>query len=63
VSDSAPKERVILRRGNAVLALEGVDSVTNTTNGIILTTDIGATTARRLSLQAGLADMHSSEQR
>lgn len=63
VSDSAAKERVILRRGNAILAIEGVDSVTNTTNGIILTTDIGAATARHLSLQAGLADVHVSEQR
>jgi len=61
VPDSAPKDRVILRRGNAVLAIEGVDSVTSTTNGIVLTTDIGAATARRLSLQAGLADVHPGE--
>ena len=37
----------------AVLAIEGVESVTNTAKGKLLVTDIGGATARRLRLQAG----------
>jgi hypothetical protein len=54
VSDSNPKGRVILKQGNAVLAVEGVDSVTNTAKGRILVTDIGGATARHWRLEAGV---------
>ena len=55
VSDSNPKDRVVLKQGNAVLTIEGFDSATNTPTGRILVANIGGTTARRLRLQAGLA--------
>jgi sialate O-acetylesterase len=61
VSDSNPKERVVLKQGNAVLTIEGFDSVTNTAAGRILVADIGGATARRLRLQAGLASTSISE--
>jgi hypothetical protein len=61
VSDSNPKDRVVLKQGNAVLTIEGFDSVTNTATGRILVADIGGATARRLRLQAGLASTSISE--
>ena len=54
VSDSNLKSQVVLKQGNALLAVEGVDSVTNTANGRFLVTDIGGTTARRWRLEAGI---------
>jgi sialate O-acetylesterase len=50
--DSSPKGQVILKQGYAVLAIEGLASVTNTATGKILVTDIGGTTARSLMLRA-----------
>jgi hypothetical protein len=61
VSDSNPKDRVVLKQGNTVLTIEGFDSVTNTAAGRILVADIGGATARRLRLQAGLANMSIGE--
>jgi len=53
VSASNPKGWVVLKQGNAVLAIEGVDSVSDIAKGKLLITDIGGATARRLRLQAG----------
>jgi sialate O-acetylesterase len=63
VADSNPKGRVVLKQGNAVLAVEGVDSVTNSAKGEMLVMQIGGATARSLRLQPSLADLPSSEKR
>jgi hypothetical protein len=54
VSDSNPKGRVVLKHRNAVLAIEGIDSVTNTAKGDMLVTEIGGATARHWRLEAGI---------
>ncbi len=61
VSEANSEDRVVLNEGKEVLTIEGMHSATNAAGGKILVTDIGAATARRLRLQAGLASVHAGE--
>ncbi|HVM47704.1 MAG TPA: sialate O-acetylesterase [Candidatus Acidoferrum sp.] len=53
VSDPTPRGGLILRQGKAMLAIQGVDSVTETATGRTLVTEVAGASARQLAITAG----------
>ena len=58
VSDSNSKDRIVLKRGNALLSIEGVDSVVHTAKTEMLVTDIAGGASRSWRWQAGTNPEH-----